>query len=324
MKKKNITKVLLSSILITSIISGTILLTNTNNKEDSSLIISEHSEKGIKILSIKHYASNAKYGNQVIHFSIGPKIHDDELLYKIEYVDGTIVEDDIFNINIDMKTFRVIVECNKPFTKQVIFTLYSMKNNEVSASATIDFKEKILTEPSIDVINDSPLVFNPNITTTGGSITIDKELSDVTITFNQDFVNNVKTLLLNRYLSKEFSNPQTTTYERISESYVGLTNNDCKLLFSNNFTYDSFAEGIYLKATYTWIESDSDYETTENVTYSLADLAKEDFNLLFDGNTTIFEVTYYINKLKYTYSSGLKISDIPIKEITITNGSIVF
>ena len=95
-------------------------------------------------------------------------------------------------------------------------------------------------------------------------------------------------------------------------------------MFSNNFTYDSFAEGIYLKATYTWIESDSDYETTENVTYSLADLAKEDFNLLFDGNTTIFEVTYYINKLKYTYSSGLRISDIPIKEITITNGSIVF
>ena len=90
MKKKNITKVLLGSILITSIISGAILLTNTNNKEDSSLIINEHSEKGINILSIKHYASNAKYGNQVIHFSIGPKIHDDELLYKIEYVDGTI------------------------------------------------------------------------------------------------------------------------------------------------------------------------------------------------------------------------------------------
>ena len=324
MKKKNITKILLSSVLITSIISGTILLADLNKENDSSLIVNEQSEKGIKILSIKHYASKAKYGNQVIHFSIGPKIHDDELLYKMEYVDGTFVEDDIFNINIDMKTYRVIVECNKPFTKQVIFTLYSMKNNEVSASATIDFKEKIITEPSIDVIENSPLVFNPNITTTGGSITIDKELSDVTITFNRDFINTVKTKLLERYLSKEFSNPQTTTYERISESYVGLTNNDCKLLFSNKFTYDAFAEGVHLNATYTWIESDSDYETTENVTYSLADLSKEDFNLLFDGNTTIFEVTYYINKLKYTYSSGLRISDIPINEITITNGSIVF
>lgn len=324
MKKKNITKVLLSSVLITSIISGAILLADTNKENDSSLLVNEQSEKGIKILSIKHLASNAKYGNQVIHFSIGPKIHDDELLYKIEYVDKTVVEDDIFNINIDMDTNRVIIECNKPFTKQIIFTLYSKKNENVKATATIDFKEKIEVSPSVDVINNSPLVFNPNITTTGGSITIDKELSNVTITFNQEFVDAVKEKLLERYLSKEFSNPQTTTYERVSESYVGLTDNDCKLLFSNKFTYEDFAEGIYLQATYTWIESDSDYETTENVTYSLADLSKEDFNLLFDGNTKIFEVTYYINKLKYTYSSGLRISDIPINEITITNGSIVF
>ena len=45
MKKKNIVKVLLSSVLITSIVSGAILLADLNKENDSSLIVNEQSEK---------------------------------------------------------------------------------------------------------------------------------------------------------------------------------------------------------------------------------------------------------------------------------------
>ena len=51
-------------------------------------------------------------------------------------------------------------------------------NEDIKDSIYLDFKEKITVNPTLKIDGNSPLTIESNLTTTGGSIKIDKTISN--------------------------------------------------------------------------------------------------------------------------------------------------
>lgn len=319
-KKKIFISLALSGILLSSLFTSVVLLNNTNF--DTQLESEVVSEKGIKISSIRY--SNTGYGAQNVHFTIDPKVHTDEVLYSMKYKDGTYVEEDVFNITFLPDDGYIRLECLRPFTKQITLTLYSKANSNVRASVNIDFKEKVSVAPTLNVTENMPLSISNNITTTGGSITVDKSVTSSSVKFSSKFIEEAQEKLLARYEEVEYCNPQSTYYSTKSINYYGLEQTNCDYFFSNAYTPITFLERISLVGEYTYQENDDDNSYDVTATYYLTDLIIDDFFAFFDGSYPIFEYTVTVNSKTYTQNFGLQISSIPITNITITSPDICF
>lgn len=324
MNKKLTLGLSIGSIIALSITISSFLLINKSidNNDGTSMKTEIINQQQIKISSIKY--SNTNYGSQTIHYSVNPKINTDEVAYSLKYSDDTLVEEDIFSVTFMPSSNYIDITCLKPFTNQVILSIYAKSNENIRASITIDFLERITLNPVLEINTDSPLKINPNLESTGGSILIDKTIKKESISFSESFVDLIKNKLKERFENVYYTNPQTTTYDQLSTKYFGLEQSDCDKLFSNNFTYGSFIENIYYEVEYSWIESDSDYETYEHEKMYISELLKEDFYTIFDGETSVFSYSCEVNDQKYTKQLGLLIDSIDINSITINNKNIVF
>ena len=252
------------------------------------------------------------------------KLNTDEVNYSLKYADDSEIEDDIFSVSFMPTENYITITCLKPFLKQVVLSIYAKSNENIKASITIDFLEKITLSPELEVKDNSPLSINSNLTSTGGSITINKTIKNESISFCESFVNTIKSKLKERFEAIHYSNPQTTTYDEISAKFVGLEQTSCDKLFSSNFTYGEFIESIYYEVEYTWIESDSDYDEYVHAYFYISELLQEDFFSIFDGETAIFSYSCEVNNQTYTKQLGLLIGAINITNISITTPNVVF
>ena len=164
------TKILLSCLLLSTLINSSCFLNTKIDRNDK-----------IKISTIKY--SNVSYGKERISFEVNPKINSDEILYSLKYEDDIDVENDIFDVYFMPKEYYMELTCLRPFYKRVILTIYSKANNKIKDSINIDFKERISVNPTLNINENSSLSINQNLTTTGGSIKIDKTIKNEQFNF---------------------------------------------------------------------------------------------------------------------------------------------
>lgn len=319
--KKLILGLSIGSIIAMSLsVTSFLLIKDSNN--NSNIQTEVITQQKIKIASIKY--SDVNYGRKTIHYTTNPKLNTDEVNYSLKYADDSEIEDDIFSVSFMPTENYITITCLKPFLKQVVLSIYAKSNENIKASITIDFLEKITLSPELEVKDNSPLSINSNLTSTGGSITINKTIKNESISFCESFVNTIKSKLKERFEAIHYSNPQTTTYDEISAKFVGLEQTSCDKLFSSNFTYGEFIESIYYEVEYTWIESDSDYDEYVHAYFYISELLQEDFFSIFDGETAIFSYSCEVNNQTYTKQLGLLIGAINITNISITTPNVVF
>lgn len=319
MKKNKITDILLSCCLLS------LTLTSYFSKDidgENSFTINNLDNQKISIKEIKYKNSSTSYGIQEVSYTIGPKISNDTILYDIKYIDNENVEEGIFNICIDVVNNKVFIECLKPFNKQVILTLYSKSNENVKATTTLDFKEKITVNPNILISEGEPLLFDANITSTGGSIKIDKQVKHLDIMFNEEFVNKAKQYLYNTYIKNEFKDFEENTYTLLEERYMGFDVFDAELWFESPFMYCDFYNNFYIEANYAYIVDGEEHQLT--TVYTIEYINRNEFEELFDGINPVFDFSFMIADKQYESQCGILAKDIPMDEIIIEDETIVF
>jgi hypothetical protein len=303
-------------------ISPCVLPMLNGNEISKKDIVVINSNQKIKITKIKYALKN--YGSQRIMFEVNPKINNDEIDYSLKYSDSSDIETDIFEVLFMPSKNYIDITCLKPFDKRIILTIYAISNENVKASINIDFKEKITIDPKLEITDNMPISIDNNLNTTGGSIKIDKTISDEQIGFSNIFLSSIKEKLKERFEEKYYNNPQTTTYYQNLATYHGLEEKDCLYWFTNNFSYNNFLKSIYYEVDYSWIESDSDYESFELDRVYIYDLLEEDFLEIFNGVNSVFTYSCIINNEKYNYDLGLLIEQVNINEIKILDKDVVF
>lgn len=295
---------------------------SNNTKENSHLKVEVGTQQKVKISKINY--SSVGYGSHRISFEVNPKINSDEIGYSLKYSDKYEIEKDIFEVLFMPSKNYIDIKCLRPFEKRVVLTIYAISNENVKASINIDFKEKITINPTLEINENAPLSINSNLTTTGGSIKIDKTINDEKITLSNSFITTIKEKLKECFENKYYSNPQTTSYYQNSAIYYGIEDNDCSYWFANNFTYNDFLSSIYYEVDFSWIESDSDYEAFEIERVYLYDLLQGEFFEIFNGINPVFTYSCNINNDKYNCDLGLLIDKVNINNIKILDNDVVF
>lgn len=279
-------------------------------------------QSNIKINRLKYSSMN--YGVERIMYEIDPKINNDEVSYSLKYEDKSNIESDIFEVLFMPSKQYIDITCLKPFEKRIILTIFAISNENIKASINIDFKEKISLEPTLQVENNSPLSVNNNLITTGGSIKVDKTIKNETVTFSNNFILTIQNKLKDRFENLYYRNLETTTYYQHSASYFGLSEKDCSYWFKNTFSYNDFLKSIYYEVNYSWIESDSDYESYEVEKVYVSDLLNEDILEIFNGSNSIFTYTCFISNEKYICDIGLNMDNVTISNIKILDEDVIF
>ena len=373
-RKNNFWAVLLSIVLIGGVAGVGFLssgFTNwnvnewfqTSSQEDNHFVSNQLAtslaeENGIE-LKVKKSSQPSKYGSQTIGYDINPQNNtNDEILYKLNYADGSIPEEMIIVIHNPEKQ-ELTISCNNVFTEQIILTLYSKNNENVNANLYVDFIEKLNVKQNLVINENKPLSISNEITSSGGSIIIDKTITSESFTFNEDFILKAEqymkadsySIVVNANLNytdeegNEFSlaeeyhesaryqdiTPNEYFANDINYNFIGVDSSAINNLKSINFSYDSFVNSIYLHITN--IKFDV-YENDGHEALSgkkdgifdlkLSNISSDHFNDLFSGTSPVFDYSVTINNQEYSSSFGLKIEGLNITSISIDKTNITF
>ena len=330
--------------------------TNDHVKSDS-LATQLKGENGIK-LKVKTLASASNYGSQVISYSVDPSFNTDTILYKIEYIDASSIEEGVLSIKHDNSNNQITITCLKAFTKQIILTLYAESNENINASINIDFVEKITPTFTLQAETGKQLKVNTNVATTGGSITVDKTIKEETFTFNAEFVTKVNSYMkedsLIYFLSHRFLYKDSDSNYYLADKYLSANDHypDVALDYTDyykdttfdsilsslspssitSFSTEAFLSSIYTNVNFTYVDAIStdgeseanDYQKNVTAKMPLSGLTSAHFTELFNGETKVFDYSCTINNQKYTSSFGLKLDEINISNISVDKTSIRF
>lgn len=237
---------------------------------------------------------------------------------KTAYQDGTNVENGIVTLEHDTIKHEVKVNCLKAFAKKIVLTLYADSNPNVKGTMTFDFRERInvILPDSINLVEGQVPTVNPRVDTTGGTVTVDKNVTDVTYSWNPDFLAWVKEKSmkeLNDYMTENQANMsfQGETFT----GFVGLGAEDATGFFKKAFKANEFLTTKGGK--YTWEEAYSDDDSEDpwsqcSSTWYLGSAAKADFTSEFDGTKPVFDWTCKVNGVSYAKSFGLTLSSINV------------
>jgi hypothetical protein len=301
-------------------------------KEDDAEPSAEVTEAmGIK-LQTKYHAQNAAgdaYGSYEITYKVDPVIFTDTIEAELKYQDGTAIGTDILSFDHDTANMKVTVHCKKVFTKKAVLTLYAKSDPNVKAVVTFDFKERIVvTMPDSISLNEGAVpAIDPKITTTGGTVAIDKNPASKTYKWNTSFitwVNKQAKAAMDEETESMQSNCSTWT-EAVGD-LVGLSDADCKTFFTEAFSSTAFLTTKGQKYSYHWqySDDDADVDNLQETTWHLGEAARADFLAEFDGKQPIIDFSCTVNGTKYEKTFGLSLSAIPVKGITTSKTTLVF
>ena len=274
--------------------------------------------------------SDAKYGTYNLTYSVTPTIYTDQIVAKIAYQDGTNVENGIVTLEHDTIKHEVKVNCLKAFAKKIVLTLYADSNPNVKGTMTFDFRERInvILPDSINLVEGQVPTVNPRVDSTGGTVTVDKNVTDVTYSWNPDFLAWVKEKSmkeLNDYMAENQANMsfQGETFT----GFVGLGAEDATGFFKKAFKANEFLTTKGGK--YTWEEAYSDDDSEDpwsqrSSTLYLGSAAKTDFTSEFDGTKPVFDWTCKVNGVSYAKSFGLTLSSINVTSIALSGSNYCF
>ena len=274
--------------------------------------------------------TKAKYGTYELTYSVTPTIYTDQIVAKIAYQDGTNIEDGIVSIEHDTINKEVNVNCLNAFTKKIVLTLYAESNPNVKGTMLFDFKERInvILPDAINLVEGQVPAINPHVDTTGGTILVDKNVTDVTYSWNPEFLSWVKEKSmkeLNDYMDENRAN---MSFEGGKfTGYVGLGAEDATGFFKKAFKANEFL--TTKGGSYTWEEAYSDDDSEDpwsvcNSTWHLGSASKADFMAEFSGTKPVFDWTCKVNGNSYAKSFGLTLSSINVTSISISGSSWCF
>ena len=240
------------------------------------------------------------------------------------------VENGVVTLEHDTIKHEVKVNCLKAFAKKIVLTLYADSNPNVKGTMTFDFRERInvILPDSINLVEGQVPTVNPRVDTTGGTVTVDKNVTDVTYSWNPDFLAWVKEKSmkeLNDYMTENQANMsfQGETFT----GFVGLGAEDATGFFKKAFKANEFLTTKGGK--YTWEEAYSDDDSEDpwsqcSSTWYLGSAAKTDFTSEFDGTKPVFDWTCKVNGVSYAKSFGLTLSSINVTSIALSGSNYCF
>lgn len=301
---------------------------NTEEKEPN---VSVEEEKGIKVQT-KYNANTTSgdtYGFYEVTYKVDPVIFTDEIEATLKYQDGTDIPSDTLAFEHDTVKLKITVHCKKVFTKKAVLTIYAKSDPSVKAIVTFDFRERLtVTLPdAISLTEGSVPTINPTITTTGGTVTVDKAVMNRTYKWNSAFITwvNTETKAAMDAEIEDISFNCSTSQEKVGD-LVGLSQADCDSFFKNAFSSNDFLTTKGQKYSYEWEYSDDDSgdPNVQNTTWYLGKAPRADFLAEFDGAQPIIDFSCTINGTKYDKTFGLSLSAIPVKSISPDKTSVVF
>ena len=316
MKKRNIINTLLLSSLL--LIPGCNVNKMNDNNFISNQLDSKIVENGINIKQASSVSSTAKYGAQMFTYSIYPERYVDTIEYSLKYEDGSNVPNNILVVNHDEPNKSFTIECHNVFTKSINLKLYSSFNNNVNATIKLDFLEKLSYDSNFVQNEGKPLSISPVINSTGGTILVDKTITNEKYTWNKNFVNT----LVNEYFIQEIEDRGYILSEgslAMADSILVDDERGLSYYFKNNFYLNNFLSDI----TFGWIDGDSG----EDIIFSLLDFDHYEYVLYDECWNNVIDYTYTCNGVVYTKSYGIDINFNLITTQSITlfdNSNIVF
>jgi len=300
--------------------------------QDSEPVAEIESSDGITVQA-RYYAANPAstdaYGYYEITYKVDPVIFTDEIEAKLQYADGTDVPTDVLSFDHDAANTKITVHCKKVFTQAAILTLYAKSDPSVKRTIRFDFREKLtVTLPdSIALTEGAVPTIDPVITSTGGTLQIDKTVTNQVYSWNPAFIQwvNTETKAAMDAEIQDISFNCSTSQEKVGD-LVGLSQSDCDSFFKNAFSSNDFLTTKGQKYSYEWEYSDDDSgdPNVQNTTWYLGKAPRADFLKEFDGKSPIIDFSCYINGTKYEKTFGLSLSAIPVKGISTDVSSYVF
>ena len=339
--KKIILSSLLSTLLVTGLVTTPYLLKNyeVSLNENQTEVDVDASDK-IKISNIKRSNTSDGYGQTEFTYSVSPNNTNAKIQYKLQYNDGSSVPGDILTVTHYTGSSRFVVKCNKVFTKQIHLILYPLNQEDVTAVVKFDFKEKLTVTSALVQNEGAYLDVNTSVSSTGGSVIVDKTVKNETFSWNDDFVQYIKNYLSSmdgQYSNEpDWYNDNNCSIMTGTNKFVGLEDADLQKWFTTNkFTTDSFVTSIYYEVEY-WYEADDDitmgsttipagYETEHYYEkYYINDMNSLYFNDCFDGSTFIIDYSCQVAGETYYSSLGMTLSQISVSAISPTIESYTF
>lgn len=214
--------------------------------ESDSLLTSLKESNHIEV-KVKKAELDSTFGAHTILYSVKPSNYSDSINFKVNYTDGSEIEDGILTILHDADKKEFTIGCNKVFLKQIVFTIYAATNEDVKAEINIDFKEKLTLNATFQVAEGYQFKVVPSVETTGGTVLVDKNVKNESFRFSSAFV----TKAMN-YLKED-------SYDAVRENFFDGSSSgygEGDELFLSNTYYDY---RIYNE------EHGMDYRTNEEV-----------------------------------------------------------
>jgi hypothetical protein len=268
------------------------------------------------------------YGSYVIDYTVTPKIYTDTISAKIAYDEsGDAVPSTVMTIDQDSANQRITAHCKGAFTKAIRLTIYASSDESVTAAVVFQFKEKItVTVPdSISLSEGAVPAITPTVTSTGGTITVDKAVKSVTYGWNSSFINWVKEKTQKALDTAVTQATNTNFYSNEAMgSLVGLSADDAASFFATAFSSNTFltTKGCGYSYDITYIGETDVYPVS--TTWHLGSATRADFLAEFDGAHPIFDWSCSINGKSYSKSFGLTLGAIPVQSISAGETSVTF
>lgn len=316
--------------------------TNGNSLETN------YNENGIflKVTPLKASASQNGYGQLKVNYTSTPSFNTDTILYKTSYKDGSAVDAEVLTINQDTINNQLIITCNKVFTKQIILTLFAESNSSVKADVTIDFKERINPISTLVAKENETLALSTELNSTGGSISIDKEIKNAKFTLNSDFLTKAETFLNDNVYNITFyktlddrtgasraSKYSGTEGKKLFFKEVGITKygtSPCPTIGSK-FTFEKILTSIdysysipYINKSYYSGKLEENVSSSIQLSKKLSSLSNSQLKELFNGVNPVFDYTYTINGVSYKESFPLTYDGVNASNISVDNSALIF
>lgn len=235
-------------------------------------------------------------------YTVSPSSFTGQVLMSVSCPsDSTYVYSNYITVTHDASAKTVTVVLKAVFTKRFQIKLYSSDDATKCALINVDYQSKITGTTCTATVTEGAKI-TPVVTVqeTGGSLSVDKTVSNLTLSYNSDFQSRVEAL---------FGSVSTTgAFDAFITAPSYLT---------SNFVSLQFLQKVGVSA------SDASDTRTEP-DHLLSDCTAAELATLFDGTKPVFDCGYKVGGKSYTYSFGCVLAAVPIQSITPSTGQITF
>ena len=248
--------------------------------------------------------------------------------------DSSYAVADYISASLNSSSQTVSVTCKKVFTKQLSVKVYSVDNPTVYGIVHVDYQDRITaTHPTLTIAEGAHISPAVTVDSTGGSLTVSKDVTDGVLSFAQSFVDTARTKLtakmeaqLATYHTNTGDGQKNDSTDKGAGFHTNLIANQTDSIagadwyLTNNFVASEFLKRYRYEVNFM---SESSWENETNYTF-LSDLSQEDLLTMFNGTNAVFHYSYKVNSVAYNQDFGLAMTAIAMTKMNVSTGGIIF